>query len=43
MSFKEGDRITDIVKVEEDWWQGKAHGIQGLFPCEYPVWDGMHC
>ena len=32
LSFKEGDNITEIDKVDEDWWQGKANGATGLFP-----------
>jgi hypothetical protein len=32
LSFKEGDRITEIDKVDENWWQGKANGATGLFP-----------
>ena len=33
MSFREGDRITDIEAASEDWWQGRdAHGNVGLFP-----------
>ena len=32
LSFKEGDKITEIDKVDEDWWQGKANGATGLFP-----------
>jgi len=33
ISFREGDRITEIEAVSEDWWQGKAtDGSVGLFP-----------
>ena len=32
ISFKEGDRITGIEKVDENWWQGIANGAEGLFP-----------
>lgn len=32
LSFQQGDRITEIDKVDEDWWQGKANGASGLFP-----------
>ena len=32
LSFKEGDKITEIDKVDADWWQGKANGATGLFP-----------
>lgn len=34
LSFREGDRITHIDKVDPDWWQGRANGMEGLFPCE---------
>ena len=37
ISFKEGDRITSIEKVDEDWWQGTVNGKTGLFPCERAV------
>jgi len=32
LSFKEGDKITEIDKVDENWWQGTANGASGLFP-----------
>jgi hypothetical protein len=32
ISFKEGERITGIEKVDTDWWQGRAGGKEGLFP-----------
>ena len=33
LSFKEGDRITEIEAASEDWWQGKdSDGNIGLFP-----------
>lgn len=35
ISFKEGERITEIEKPDADWWQGKsANGQVGLFPGE---------
>ena len=35
ISFKEGERITSIERVDSDWWQGKAaNGQVGLFPGE---------
>ncbi|KAK4683548.1 hypothetical protein P7C73_g6697, partial [Tremellales sp. Uapishka_1] len=37
LSFKEGEMITDIEKVDPDWWQGKVNGLQGLFPAAYVV------
>ncbi|KAF0553048.1 Actin-binding protein [Gigaspora margarita] len=36
ISFKEGDIITDIEFVTEDWWQGTtSNGGVGLFPANY--------
>lgn len=33
LSFKEGDRITQIEAASDDWWQGTdLHGNVGLFP-----------
>jgi len=33
ISFPEGERITEIEAVSDDWWQGKtADGRVGLFP-----------
>ena len=33
ISFKEGDRITHIEAVSDDWWQGtEPNGNVGLFP-----------
>lgn len=37
ISFKEGDQITNIEKVDPDWWQGKCKGQEGLFPGEHPA------
>ena len=37
LSFKEGDQITDIEKVDPDWWQGRCNGQEGLFPGEHPA------
>ena len=35
ISFREGDRITEIEAASEDWWQGKdKSGNIGLFPGE---------
>jgi hypothetical protein len=41
LSFREGDRITKIEGVSDDWWSGRdQHGNVGLFPgaffhCDY--------
>ncbi len=33
LSFREGDMITEIEAVSEDWWSGHdQHGNVGLFP-----------
>ena len=33
LSFREGDRITEIDAVSDDWWSGRdQHGNVGLFP-----------
>lgn len=34
LSFLQGDVIS-ITKSEGDWWEGKLHGKQGLFPANY--------
>ncbi|KAG0294569.1 hypothetical protein BGZ96_000917 [Linnemannia gamsii] len=35
LSFAEGDVITDIEFVTDDWWNGTCHGASGLFPSNY--------
>jgi len=36
LSFAEGELITDIEFVDENWWQGKnASGYFGMFPASY--------
>ncbi|CDZ97972.1 Drebrins and related actin binding proteins [Phaffia rhodozyma] len=36
ITFKEGDRITHIDAVSDDWWSGTApDGTEGLFPSNY--------
>ncbi|KAF9133321.1 hypothetical protein BGW39_010025 [Mortierella sp. 14UC] len=35
LSFNEGDVITDIEFVTDDWWNGTANGVSGLFPSNY--------
>nr|ODN85949.1 hypothetical protein L203_04448 [Cryptococcus depauperatus CBS 7841] len=37
ISFREGDRIIQIEKVDPDWWQGICNGKEGLFPAAYVV------
>ncbi len=35
ISFDPNDLITDIVKIDEGWWQGFCKGKFGLFPANY--------
>lgn len=35
LTFKEGDVITNIDKVDEDWWLGSFNGERKLFPANY--------
>lgn len=35
LTFKEGDVITDIDQVDEDWWLGTFNGERKLFPSNY--------
>lgn len=35
ISFNEGDHITHIEFVSEDWWQGSNGKTVGLFPANY--------
>ncbi|VEU21664.1 DEKNAAC102782 [Brettanomyces naardenensis] len=35
LTFKEGDIISDIDKVDEDWWLGSLNGERKLFPANY--------
>lgn len=35
LTFVEGDVITDIDKVDEDWWLGSLNGERKLFPANY--------
>ncbi|KAF9542786.1 hypothetical protein EC957_001684 [Mortierella hygrophila] len=35
LSFAEGDVITDIEFVTDDWWNGTSNGASGLFPANY--------
>lgn len=37
LSFKEGDKITNVDKVDENWWQGVCNGQEGLFPSMSPL------
>jgi cortactin len=35
ISFDPNDIITDIVQVDDGWWQGSCKGNFGLFPANY--------
>lgn len=35
ISFDPNDIITDIVQIDDGWWQGKCKGQFGLFPANY--------
>ena len=35
LSFAEGDLITHIEFVSDDWWQGVARNETGVFPANY--------
>ncbi|ONH75243.1 Actin-binding protein [Pichia kudriavzevii] len=35
LTFKEGDIITDIDQVDDDWWLGSLNGERKLFPSNY--------
>lgn len=36
IDLREGEMVTNIDKVDEDWWMGtNAQGEQGLFPANY--------
>lgn len=35
LSFKKGDRITVIQKINEDWLEGELNGQKGMLPSAY--------
>ena len=35
ISFRVGDRITNIEAASDDWWEGTLDGQRGLFPGAY--------
>jgi drebrin-like protein len=38
LSFPEGVLITNIERLDENWWAGEYDGKAGLFPCtNYPT------
>ena len=32
LSFKAGDEIVGIDKVDQEWWEGELDGQRGVFP-----------
>lgn len=40
ISFREGERITEIEEASPDWWEGTSpDGQRGLFPSAYVSTD----
>ena len=35
LSFKSGDFIENIEKIDEDWYVGEIHGQKGLLPATH--------
>lgn len=35
LSFSAGDVIEIVAETNADWWEGKIHGKQGLFPSNH--------
>jgi endophilin-A len=35
LEFKEGDRITLLARVDDNWYEGSIRGRTGLFPVNY--------
>lgn len=35
LSFKQGDLIELIEKIDVSWWKGKLEGVLGIFPSNY--------
>jgi len=35
ISFDPDDVITDLEFLDEGWWRGTCHGVNGLFPSNY--------
>ena len=35
LSFKDGDMITLLAKLDENWFSGELRGKQGIFPSTY--------
>jgi drebrin-like protein len=43
LSFPEGARITNIERVDDNWWAGEYQGNSGLFPCKHRRWGCADC
>ncbi|WBW73375.1 cofilin/tropomyosin family [Schizosaccharomyces osmophilus] len=35
LTFFENDIITDVDRIDPNWWEGECHGRRGLFPSNY--------
>ncbi|XP_041817147.1 neutrophil cytosol factor 2 isoform X2 [Chelmon rostratus] len=35
LSFHQGDTITFLSRVNQDWWEGKCNGNTGIFPASF--------
>ncbi|XP_070532132.1 neutrophil cytosol factor 2-like isoform X2 [Ptychodera flava] len=35
LSFKQGNVLSEVISIDDDWYQGQLHGKTGLFPKNY--------
>ena len=35
LGFREGERITLLARIDDNWYEGSVHGQTGLFPVNY--------
>ena len=35
LAFREGDKITLLARIDDNWFEGSVHGKTGLFPVTY--------
>ncbi|GAA5876112.1 hypothetical protein JCM1840_002772 [Sporobolomyces johnsonii] len=40
LPFREGDRITIVEIVSDDWWKGELNGRTGILPVSYVQMEG---